>query len=82
MWSYPVGRRSRTTWPNAATAAYAYDPAGHLTALTHRDATGVVVAPLAYTYDAVGNRTTKTDHACRNLGMLHVHWCVASFHTL
>ncbi len=57
-----VGRRARTTAPNGTSAAYTYDPKGQLTALTHRDTPGAVVEPLAYTYDAVGNRTTKTDH--------------------
>ena len=61
-----VGRRTRAALPNGTTAAYAYDPTGQLTALTHKDATGTVLQRTTYTYNAVGNRTTKVDQFGRS----------------
>ncbi|MFQ5541714.1 MAG: hypothetical protein ACE5E2_02705, partial [Candidatus Binatia bacterium] len=54
-----LGRRTSLTLPNGATASYTYDAASQLTELLNTIGT-ITISRFAYTYDAVGNRITRT----------------------
>ncbi|MBN9517375.1 hypothetical protein J0H58_02475, partial [bacterium] len=45
----------------AGTSTYAYDPAGRVGGITHRNASGTALATYAYAYDTAGRLTAKTD---------------------
>jgi len=48
-------------YPNGVTTNYGYDDGYRLTAMVSKNATGSVVDAWTYQYDAVGNRTARTD---------------------
>ncbi len=52
-----AGRTARITDPGGARAEYAYDAAGHVTEVSHRDNQNRLIATYAYTYDVDGNAT-------------------------
>ncbi len=56
-----AGRRVRITDPGGARADYAYDAAGRLQSVTHRDAWDTHVATYDYVHDARGNTTRITE---------------------
>ena len=61
-----VGRRTRLTLPNGVSTDYQYDVASRLTALTYRNAGGLL-GNLTYEYDASGNRTSVSGSFARTL---------------
>lgn len=59
----PGGEPRRITREDGSTVDLSYDAALRLTGEERRDARGAVVEALAYTYDAAGNRLSRTDGA-------------------
>lgn len=59
----PAGRRTGLSYPNGVKTDYAYDPSGYLTSLTARISKKRLIDSFAYTQDAMGNRTSMTDHS-------------------
>jgi len=57
-----LSRRTSLTLPNGSRATSSYDAASQLTRLLNQGpgATPVTLTDFAYTYDAVGNRATRT----------------------
>ncbi len=57
-----LSRRTALTLPNGSRATYTHDAASQLTRLLNQGpgAAPVTLADFAYTYDAVGNRATRT----------------------
>jgi RHS repeat-associated protein len=55
----PAGRRTGLALPNGRTAAITYNNRNRITAITYSG--GETVVSVAYTYDASGNRTSRTD---------------------
>jgi RHS repeat-associated protein len=53
-----AGRLARITDPGGARADYAYDAAGHITGVNHRDNQNRLIAAYTYAYDADGNATS------------------------
>ena len=58
--SYPSGKPRLLTRPDGSTSATAYDDAGRIASIIHAKA-GVVIAELAYVYDANGNRIDQRE---------------------
>ena len=56
-----LGRRTHMSMPNGVTTSYTYDPASQLLSLEHQLGANTINS-FAYTYDNVGNRTSKTDN--------------------
>ena len=56
-----LGRRTQMRMPNGVTTSYTYDPASQLLSLVHQLG-GNTMNSFAYTYDNVGNRTSRTDN--------------------
>ena len=56
-----MDRRTSLQYPNGVVTSYAYDKAYRLTSLVSKDTLGAVLDAWSYQYDAVGNRTVKTD---------------------
>ena len=56
-----LGRRTQMSMPNGVTTAYTYDPASQLLSLVHQ-LKGSAISGFAYSYDKVGNRTSRTDN--------------------
>ena len=54
-----LGRRTSLTRPNGVNTTYSYDPLSRLLSVLHQ-AGSTVLDGVAYTYDAAGNRTSKT----------------------
>lgn len=50
------GRLRTTTLPNGVTTTYAYDAAGRMEDIQHRDGSGRLISQFHYTLDANGNR--------------------------
>ena len=61
VYSYTQAGRLAVSLPNGVETTYAYDAAGRLVELAHRDAAGDLLARYTYTLDAVGNRTEVTE---------------------
>ena len=57
-----LGRRTRMSMPNGVRTSYTYDAASRLLSLVHQLGANTINS-FAYTYDNVGNRTSKTDNA-------------------
>lgn len=57
----PAGRLTRQDNANGTYTLYDYDAADRLLKIEHRRSDGQVFSSFAYTYDANGNRLTKTD---------------------
>jgi RHS repeat-associated protein len=55
-----ANRRSSLTLPNGVVTTYAYDSANELTGLTYKNSSGTTLASTSYTYDAAGQRLTRT----------------------
>jgi YD repeat-containing protein len=53
--------RIRMTRPNGITTNYTYDKLSHLLSVLHQAGSSTIDGA-AYTLDAAGNRTTKTDY--------------------
>jgi RHS repeat-associated protein len=56
-----MDRRTELVAPNGMTTRYDYDTGYRLTGIATTDLRGQLADAWSYTYDAVGNRTTKTD---------------------
>ncbi len=54
-----LGRRSGLTRPNLVNTNYTYDTLSRLLSVVHQQ--GLIGAGTSYSYDAVGNRTSRTD---------------------
>ena len=61
-----LDRRTQLKYPNGVTTNYVYDDASRMTAIAAKDAQGTIVDAWSYQYDAVGNRTSKTDMSGRS----------------
>ena len=59
----PGGEPRRITREDGSTVDLSYDAALRLTGEEHRDTQGAAVETLSYTYDAAGNRLSRTDGA-------------------
>lgn len=55
-----LSRRTQLTRPNGVTTTYSYDNLSHLLSVLHQ-AGGTTLDGASYTYDAAGNRLSKTD---------------------
>ena len=55
-----LNRRTQLARPNGITTSYAYDPVSHLQSILHKLGVNTLDGA-TYAYDAVGNRTTKTN---------------------
>ncbi|HUA14935.1 MAG TPA: RHS repeat domain-containing protein [Verrucomicrobiae bacterium] len=55
-----LSRRTSLTRPNGVSTSYSYDAVSHLLSVLHQ-AGGNTLDGAAYTYDAAGNRTSKTN---------------------
>ncbi|HET9406398.1 MAG TPA: hypothetical protein VFO39_04110 [Candidatus Sulfotelmatobacter sp.] len=55
-----LSRRTSLTRPNGVNTSYAYDSVSHLLSVLHK-AGNTVLDGASYTYDATGNRTSKTN---------------------
>jgi RHS repeat-associated protein len=55
-----ANRRTLMTYPNGVNTAYGYDNLDRLLSIVATKTPGTTIASSAYTYDAVGNRVTKT----------------------
>ncbi len=55
----PLGRRTNLTRPNAVSTNYQYDALSRLLAILHQSS--AFTSGTSYSYDAVGNRTSRTD---------------------
>ena len=56
-----AGRRTELRFPNGVRTSYQYDNGNRLTALATTSGAGSVLDAWSYTYDAAGNRASKTD---------------------
>jgi RHS repeat-associated protein len=54
-----LGRRTALSRPNGVNTSYAYDPLSRLTSILHQTGS-VIFDGASYTYDAAGNRTSRT----------------------
>lgn len=57
-----LGDRVRMDRSDGSSVEYEYDALRRLTRETHRDGGASVLRDISFTYDAVGNRLTRTDH--------------------
>ena len=57
-----LGRRTQMSLPNGVTTSYTYDAVSQLLSLVHQLGANTINS-FAYTYDNVGNRTSKTENA-------------------
>ena len=57
-----LSRRTQLTRPNGVNTSYNYDSLSHLLSVLHQ-LNGATLDGASYTYDAAGNRLTKTDEA-------------------
>jgi len=56
-----LSRRTSLTRANSITTSYSYDSMSRLLSILHKNAGGTTLDGAAYTYDAAGNRQTRTD---------------------
>ncbi len=57
----PDGLTDTITYPNGASADYAYHPTNRVQSITHTDSGAVTISSYSYTYDTNGNRTEQIE---------------------
>lgn len=57
-----VGDRTKVTSLDGSSVEYTYDNLRRLIRETRKDSSNIITHDFSYTYDAVGNRLTKTEH--------------------
>jgi len=60
-------QRTGITYSNGATSTYSYDAVNRLTSLVHKKADASLISSYGYSYDAMNNRLTETDHSLNNI---------------